>query len=65
MGQAYALPFLEQAVQYQSSHPCLSEICALTAEYHNGNIDYGDAIDQLTSKYSLSELKKYYTYLNN
>lgn len=65
MGRAYAMPFLEQAVQYQTSHPCLSEICALTAEFHNGNIEYGDAIDQLTSKYSLSELKKYYNYLNN
>lgn len=65
LGQQVAMPYLEMAVQYQSSHPCLSDICALTARFHNNEIEYGEAMDSLVAKYPLSELKKYYTYLNN
>lgn len=64
-GQAFAMPFLEMAVEHQSSHPCLSDICALTAEFHNNKVTYQDAVDELTSKYSLSDIKHYLTYLNN
>ena len=64
MGQEFAMPYLEMAVENQSEHPCLSEMCALTAEFHTGNVSYEEAMDQLVSKYPLTTIKHYLNYLN-
>lgn len=64
LGQEFAMPYLQMAVENQSEHPCLSEMCALTAEFHTGNVSYEAAMDQLVSKYPLTTIKHYLNYLN-
>ena len=64
-GQAFSMPYLEMAVEHQAEHPCLSDICSLTADFHNNKINYEDAVDHLVSKYPLSEIKHYLKYLND
>ncbi len=65
LGTEAAMPWLEMAIEHQTSNPCLSAICEMTSRFHNNEIEYGEALDALVAKYPLSELKKYYNYLNN
>lgn len=65
MGQEFALPYLEAAVNSQGTNPLYSDWCAATARFHSGEIDWEDAMDEMTSKYSMSDLAKMYHYMNN
>ena len=65
LGYEIAMPYLEKAIEFQGTHPCLSEMCQLTARFHTNEISYEDAVDQLVGKYPLSEIKKFYQYLSN
>lgn len=64
-GQEAAMPFLEAAVSSQGTNPLYSDWMAATARFHAGEIDWNDALDEMTAKYSLSDLAKMYDYLNN
>ena len=64
-GQEAAMPFLEAAVSSQGVNPLYSDWMAATARFHAGEIDWNDALDEMTAKYSISDLAKMYNYLNN
>ena len=63
-GQEVAMPYLQAAIESQSSNPLYSDWMALTAQFHNGETSYEEAWGQMTDKYSLTELKKMYNYIN-
>ena len=63
-GQEAAMPYLQAAIESQSSNPLYSDWMALTAQFHNGEIDYEEAWGQMTDKYELTDLKKMYQHFN-
>ena len=64
LGQEAALPYLQAAIDSQGTNPLYSDWMALTAQFHNGEIEYEQAWEQMTDKYSLPELKQMYNYIN-
>ena len=62
MGQEFALPYLEAAVESQATNPLYSDWCANTAKFHSGEITWDQAMDDMTSRYSMSDLAKMYNY---
>ncbi len=64
LGQEAAMPYLQAAIDSQGSNPLYSDWCRLTAQFHNGEIEYEQAWEEMTNKYSLPQLKKMYTYIN-
>ena len=64
MGQEAAMPYLQAAIDSQGSNPLYSDWMALTAQFHNGEIEYEQAWEQMTDKYSLPQLKQMYNYIN-
>lgn len=63
-GQAFAMPYLQAAIESQGSNPLYSDWCRLTAQFHNGEIEYEQAWEEMTNKYSLPQLKQMYFYIN-
>lgn len=63
-GQAFAMPYLQAAIDSQGTNPMFSDWMGLTAQFHNGEIDYESAWQQMTDKYELTDLKKMYHYIN-
>ena len=64
LGQEAAMPYLQAAIESQGTNPLYSDWMALTASFHNGELDYEDAWQQMTDKYELTDLKKMYNYIN-
>ena len=64
LGQEAAMPYLQAAIDSQGSNPLYSDWMAMTAKFHNGEIDYEEAWGRMTEKYQLSDLKQMYQYLN-
>lgn len=65
LGQEAAMPYLQAAIDSQGSNPLYSDWMAMTAKFHNGEIDCEEAWGRMTEKYQLSDLKQMYNYLNN
>ncbi|MDB4616756.1 hypothetical protein OAE23_01490 [Synechococcus sp. AH-551-E11] len=63
-GQEAAMPYLQAAIDSQGSNPLYSDWMALTAQFHNSEISYEQAWEQMTDKYSLPQLKQMYNYIN-
>ena len=64
-GQEVAMGYLQAAIDSQGTNPLYSDWMAKTAQFHNGEIDYESAWQQMTDKYQLADLKEMYHYLNN
>ena len=63
-GQQVAVPYLQAAIESQGSNPLYSDWCRLTAQFHNGEIEYTDAWGAMTDKYDLKDLRKMYKHFN-
>ena len=62
-GDEVAYGWMEQAVEYQQSHPIYSAIAEQTARFHRGEINQSEAIQELLERYSPAQLKPYYEQL--